>query len=725
MQAGDALLAEGKTAQALAAYRRAAALAPRDGRTRMKLAAALERAQLWGDAGREAMRAADLLPGDYDARALAARLVLGQSRFEDSLAMSTALLRERPDDTAMQIVWATAQARLSSPYAALFALAPTGGRGEAYDRACTMLRPRGTAEQDRDAEATLRRILERDPKHFDARFALVGLLWAARRADQSEALLQAMADELPAHKTLNEAAGQFFLARERPDLGERYLRRAAESKDPGARAPRLALIDRYLATGRQADAAALLDGFDADDDEGGAVSLRRARAAFAAGQHAEALAALARVTTRYPTHAEALALRSRVLLETGKPADAADAGRLAVKADALRSDTHLALARALEAMGDLDGAYREYAETLKQDPEALPLTLTLAELGLATDRRRAALAYARQAAGAFPQNERARLIVVEALIRAGDGPGADFWLAPLLRLPTVPIEAWVLRGLALDGRGDEAGARSAFEQALRAAPDSVRAIAAVAAFDLDHGRVAEARDRVAAALVSQPDDPLLLRLTGRIRIAQGDLPGAERALRRGRARYPADTDTAILLAQTLAKQRRAGEARDLLAEVLKRRPSSLVAQTEMAALLEGAGRLNDAQMMYQAVIAEYPEAIRAAARLAVVLVTLGREPNIALNIVAIARRLAPDDPEVLDAVGWAQLHLDQMPEALQQLERAAEASPANASFQFHLGTAFIRAGRLDDGRAALERALALDPATPDRQRIDAELARTR
>lgn len=725
VQAGDALAGAGKFEAAVSAYRRAVALDPRDGRLRLKLARAHEQAQQWAEAGREAMRSADLLPGDYEAGVLAARLVLAQSRFDDSLTITTALLRNRPDDVDLLLLWSTATARLAGPYFALFRLGPTGGRGDAYDRACTSLRPPVASANDREAEAVLRRVLALAPGHFQARFALVGLLWATRRADESEALLQALADEFPTNTMANEAAGHFFFARHRPDLGERYLRSAASGTAAEARAPRLALADIYLANGRPLDALTLLDGVGGPDDDGGVIAVRRALATLNLGRHADALAQLNALIARYPAHAQALALQSQALLDTHDTNGAVAAGRSAVTADPDRFDAHLALGRALEALEDLDGAFREYGEALRQDPSAVRLAVKLAQLGLLTDRPRAALVYARQAVGQFPDDRGARLTMVDALTRAGDYKAADFWLAPVLRAPDVPADAHILRAALAAGAGDDAAARAALADALRLAPGSVKALAALVALDLDRRRVVEARVRVDEALDGRPDDPDVLRLAGHVRLAEGDLTGAEAVLRRARVRRPADTDVALLLAQTLADLHRPAEARDLLEEVLRRRPSSLVGQTALAGLLEGMGQSHDAEAIYLRVLGEYPDAVQPAARLAVQLVTVGRHPSIALNLLAVARRTAPDDAAVNDALGWVELHLDRASEAVRHLEIATRRDPANATYHYHLGAAYVREGRVALARETLERALALDPALPDRRRVEGELARLR
>jgi Flp pilus assembly protein TadD len=59
--------------------------------------------------------------------------------------------------------------------------------------------------------------------------------------------------------------------------------------------------------------------------------------------------------------------------------------------------------------------------------------------------------------------------------------------------------------------------------------------------------------------------------------------------------------------------------------------------------------------------------------------------------------------------------------ALPQLEDAVKGSPRNALFQYHLGTAYARAGQPAKARQALTRAIATDPAFSERAQAQAEL----
>jgi tetratricopeptide (TPR) repeat protein len=669
------------------------------------------------------MRAADLMPGNFEAAALAARLILALGRYDDSLAITSKLLVEHPGDVDLLVLWGTAAAGLNNPYYGLFNLGPTGGRGEDYERACTVLRPIISENRERSAEDALRRALRDAPTHFEARFALAGFLWATRRADESEDLIRGLADEFPQHTMINDAVGRFYLARGRDADAEKYLENAAAAKTPDARAPRLVLADHYLATKRFSDVLVLLDGLTGDDDENGAVTLRRADAMLGLGQADEAVQVLDAFIAQYPLSTTAWVLKARALLDEGDAMGGTSAAERAVKSDPTSAEARVVLARGYEALDDPDLAYREYAEAQRLNPTMPGLAEPMAVLGLRTGRYRAALAAARQAAERAPNDRDVRRALVEALVRSGRAAEAEGRLAPLLKATPLPPRVQLLRGLVHAARGRDADARADLEAALRAAPAAMDALAALVELDLAHGQIDTARQRVESALATRPGHVTLLRLRGHVQRAAGDLNGAEATFREALAARPTDTDAALLLAHCLADRRQPAEAQRILEQVLRRRPSSLAAQTAMAGVLEALGRLDEAQERYESILAEYPDAIDAASRLAVLLVTRGRSANVARHVLGEALRVAPGDPRVSDAYGWVQLHREQVPAALQFLQSATRQEPDNPTYLYHLGVAYSRAGQAALARDAFTRALRLGTAFPDRARVEDELER--
>jgi Flp pilus assembly protein TadD len=111
------------------------------------------------------------------------------------------------------------------------------------------------------------------------------------------------------------------------------------------------------------------------------------------------------------------------------------------------------------------------------------------------------------------------------------------------------------------------------------------------------------------------------------------------------------------------------------------------------------------------------EALRIAQRLApeqpVVLNYLGYALLIRGEDAAEAERLirdaharAPDNAAITDSLGWALFLRGNLAEAIPLLERAAEGEPADVEINEHLGDAYLAAGRRVEARFAWAAALA-------------------
>ena len=76
----------------------------------------------------------------------------------------------------------------------------------------------------------------------------------------------------------------------------------------------------------------------------------------------------------------------------------------------------------------------------------------------------------------------------------------------------------------------------------------------------------------------------------------------------------------------------------------------------------------------------------------------------ALALIKKASALKPDDPSIADSLGWAQFVTGNVAAALPSLERAAVGAPADATINEHLGDALWTAGRRYEARYAWEAA---------------------
>ena len=99
----------------------------------------------------------------------------------------------------------------------------------------------------------------------------------------------------------------------------------------------------------------------------------------------------------------------------------------------------------------------------------------------------------------------------------------------------------------------------------------------------------------------------------------------------------------------------------------------------------------------------------------------GENLDAAEAMVRQASALRPDDASITDSLGWAQHKRGRNAEAIATLQRAAEGDPAQAEIHEHLGDALYSVGRRIEARFAWRAALvtAEDKA---RKRLDSKLA---
>ena len=272
--------------------------------------------------------------------------------------------------------------------------------------------------------------------------------------------------------------------------------------------------------------------------------------------------------------------------------------------------------------------------------------------------------------------------------------------------------AEVLIRLALDMHGQEltAVAASFARIATWAAPDNGQAWLIAAEL---YGQL-ERRDAAVALLANVPaGDPYSASARDqRIRLLVQAGEGA-RAL--GEAQTAAGAAGAgvadlVRLGDVLLDQDRPAEAAQAYARALELRGADSTFP-EWALWLFRGGAHDQAEDWPQARHA-LEQAYRLAPDQPLVLNYLGyaqleRRENLveAERLVREAHRLAPDNAAITDSLGWAMFLKGDLPEAIRLLELAAEGEPADVEINEHLGDAYFTAGRRTEARYAWQAAL--------------------
>ena len=139
-----------------------------------------------------------------------------------------------------------------------------------------------------------------------------------------------------------------------------------------------------------------------------------------------------------------------------------------------------------------------------------------------------------------------------------------------------------------------------------------------------------------------------------------------------------------------------------------------------ASALEEAGRWDEAKAELALALRDRPDNPMLLNFLGYGKLERGEELDAAEAMVRKASALRPDDASITDSLGWAEFKRGRISQAIATLERAAEADPAQAEIQEHLGDALYTAGRRYEARFAWRAAL-VNAEAKDKTRLQAKI----
>jgi predicted O-linked N-acetylglucosamine transferase (SPINDLY family) len=121
-----------------------------------------------------------------------------------------------------------------------------------------------------------------------------------------------------------------------------------------------------------------------------------------------------------------------------------------------------------------------------------------------------------------------------------------------------------------------------------------------------------------------------------------------------------------------------------------------------------AGRLSQAERIYDKILGEQPNHADALNLLGLVAHQTGRHER-AVDLIAKAVRIAPNNANYSRNLGAAHKALGELPEAILCFRRALEIDPNHAEVLYYLGAALQERGRADEAIACFRRSLDINP----------------
>jgi Flp pilus assembly protein TadD len=166
-----------------------------------------------------------------------------------------------------------------------------------------------------------------------------------------------------------------------------------------------------------------------------------------------------------------------------------------------------------------------------------------------------------------------------------------------------------------------------------------------------------------------------------------------------------------MLAQLYLSQGKLDEARKEFDTLAAKQTKPVAALTMSGIILQGQGQVALARKRFEDALAIDPRAPVAANNLAWIQTEAGENLDIALQLAQSAAAVSPETPEITDTLGWIFYKKNRPKEAILQFERSVAKAPANATFHYHLGLAYLQAGDKNRGKASLQKAMSVGPDT--------------
>jgi uncharacterized protein (TIGR03790 family) len=167
----------------------------------------------------------------------------------------------------------------------------------------------------------------------------------------------------------------------------------------------------------------------------------------------------------------------------------------------------------------------------------------------------------------------------------------------------------------------------------------------------------------------------------------------------------------------IARGERGAEARQALEQFTELAPRADVPQFQLAMIYEAEGQHDAAIARYRKVLELQPKHVIALNNLAYGLAVHQKAAAEALPLAQQAAALAPNEPAILDTLGWVQHLAGDSAAAAKVMADVVRRAPGEANYRLHAAVVYAAVGQRTEAEAELKEALRLNPSLADSDEV--------
>ena len=546
------------------------------------------------------------------------------------------------------------------------------------------------------AEIEFKTALELDPKSATPYAALGTLYWSDNDLKAADQAFKTSAELAPALSPLRMRYVDFKLRTGAVAEAKEFLEGVTQ-KLPDYLLPRVYLMKIACTENQNEDCAARIQNILAQDPDNFEAVYQDAIISLGKGDASKAVRELEFLSTAFPRNAQVRYQLARAYL------------------------LYASKATEVNARNATESAENRLSEAVKLDPKLEQAVLLFAELKIGKGSAAAAIEPLRELIKERPQITQAYYLLATAyLSQRRTAEARSVYQQAAAQFPQDPQPPFLL-GTILLAEGQQTEARKAFEQSVAISFDYLPANERLLELDIADKQYTAAMDRVQQQIDKDPKRAQPWALRAKVYLAQRDFAHAEPDLLKAIEIDPKLEPAYQLLAQLYMASNRPNEAIQKLNAFVEQN-KSVPALMQLALIYEKMKNFSAAREAYEKLLAINGNYTLALNNLAVIYSEDSGQLDKAQDLAKRARTTAPNDPHLADTLGWITFRKGDYRNALPLLKESAAKLADSPGIQYHLGLTHYMMGEEEEARTALQKAVQLPSAFPQKEEAQQRLA---